>query len=185
MARRSFLSRRLFLLASGGLASAILLNACVSDPAFVHEPLASPSPPPAKMQRLLLWLPASDARLDGANVAARFTSALAPYGVTMETGRSTRLEVDRSADQKAVIEKFRPTYRLEIDIPEGRSETSTLENRSGSTSGVSATSFVVRGVLYRGDSRTPLARYHFHAQSRYATRFVEQVVEKLKDGGYL
>lgn len=176
MARQSCLSRRLFLLASGGAASSLFLAACASpDPAFVHEPLPAPSPP-VKMQRLLLWLPENDGRLDGANVAARFVSALAPYGVVVETGRSTRLELDRSADQKEIIEKFRPTYRLEIDVPAGRTVT------QGS---VTATSFLVRGVLYRGASRTPLARFHFHARSKQVPRFVEQVVEKLKESGYL
>ncbi len=176
MPERSFLSRRLFLLASGGAASSSVLAACASpDSSFVYEPLPALSPP-VKMQRLLLWLPPNNQWLDGVNVTARFVSALAPYGVIVETGRSTRLEVDRSADQREIIGRFRPTYRLEIDIPEARART------QGS---VTATSFLVQGVLYRGASQTPLARFHFHAQSKQAPRFADQVVDKLKAGGYL
>lgn len=176
MAQQSSLPRRLFLLASGGAASSLFLAACASpDQAFIHEPLPAPSPP-VKMQRLLLWLPPNDQRLDGANLAARFVSLLAPYGIVMETGRSTRLELDRSADQRATIERFRPTYRLEIDIPEGRTVT------QGS---VTATSYLVQAVLYRGASGTPLARFHFHARSKQVPRFADQVVEKLKESGYL
>ena len=129
------------------------------------------------MQRLLLWLPPNDERLDGAGIAARFESELAPYGVVVETGRSTKLEVDRSGDQKGIIEKFNPTYRFEIDVGEGRTAS------QGST--VIATSFLVRGMLYPGASRTPLERFHYHARSKSIPRFVDQVVESLKTGGYL
>lgn len=129
------------------------------------------------MQRLLVWLPPNDERLDGAGVAARFQSALAPYGVGVETGRSTKLEVDRSGDQKSIIDKFNPTYRLEIELGEWRTVS------QGST--VIGTSFVVRGVLYRGTSRTPLERFRYQARSKSIPRFVDQVVESLKTGGYL
>ncbi len=129
------------------------------------------------MQRLLLWLTPNDERLDGAGVAARFESALAPYGVVVETGRSTKLEVDRSGDQKSIIDKFNPTYRFEIDLGEGRTAS------QGST--VIGTSFLVRGMLYRGNSRTPLERFYYQARAKSIPRFVDQVVEKLKAGGYL
>lgn len=176
MAQQSALSRRLFLLASGGAAGSSVLAGCAaSDPNFVHEPLPVPSPP-AKMQRLLLWLPPDDNWLNGASVAAKFVSALAPYGVTVETGRSTKLEIDRSVEQKEVIEKFRPTYRLEIDLRDARSST------QGS---VSTTAFLMLGVLYRGVSRTPLEKFHYRAQSKDTPRFADQVVEKLKARGYL
>lgn len=176
MVRQPFLSRRLFLLVSGGVAGSSALAGCASpDPNFVHEPLPTPSPP-VKMQRLLLWLPYSDEWLDGEYLAARFVRALTPYGVTIESGRSTKLEVDRSAEQKEIIDTFKPTYRLEIDIRDARTST------QGS---VVNTSFLVRGVLYRGASRAPLARFHYHARSKQIPRFVDQVVEKLKAGGYL
>ena len=176
MVPQSLLSRRLFLMASGGAVSSTVLAACTApDPSFTHT--APPvSSRPARMERLLLWLPADDDRLDGAGLAAKFVKSLEPYGVRVETGRSTRLEIDRSADQKEAIEKFRPTYRLEIDIPMGASAT------RGSTV---ATSFFVRGLLYSGAGRAPLAQFQYHARSKQAPRFVDEVVEKLKVGGYL
>lgn len=176
MAQQSFFLRRQFLVVAGGAAGSSVLTGCASpDPDFIHEPLPAPSPP-VKMQRLLLWLPHSDEWLAGTNVVARFVSALAPYGVTVETGRSTKLEVDRSAEQNEIIEKFRPTYRLEIDIRDARTST------QGSAT---STSFLVRGVLYRGAGRAPLERFHYRARSKDIPRFVNQVVEKMKVGGYL
>ncbi len=129
------------------------------------------------MQRLLLWLTPNDERLDGAGIAARFESALAPYGIVVEIGRSTKLEIDRNGDQKDIVEKFNPTYRFEIDVGAGRTAS------QGST--VISTSFLVRGVLYSGASRMPLERYHYQARSKSIPRFVDQVVESLKAGGYL
>ena len=165
-------SRRLVLLASSG----IVLAACVtSDPTFVYEP--SPATvPPAKMQRLLLWLPPDDDVLNGKSVSAAFTAALAPYRVIVEAGRSNRLELARSDDQKAAIENFNPTYRLEIDIVEGRSATRGSQ---------SAMSFILRGTLYRGAGKAPLAKFHYHLKSKTPQDFVNQVVEKLKASGYL
>jgi hypothetical protein len=171
-----FLSRRLFLLFSGGVAAGSAVVGCASpDPNFVYELLPAQSPP-VKMQRLLLWLPHSDEWLDGTNLAASFVSALTPYGVVVESGRSAKLEVDRSAEQKQIVDTFKPTYRLEVDISDART------SAQGS---MSVTSFLVRAVLYRGAGRTPLARFHYHARSKQIPRFVGQVVEKLKAGGYL
>ena len=176
MMQEPFLSRRLFLLLSGCVAGGAALVGCASpDPNFVHEPLPAPSPP-VKMQRLLLWLPHSDEWLDGGNLAATFVRALTPYGVVVESGRSAKLEVDRSADQKEIVDTFKPTYRLEVDIRDARTST------QGS---MSVTSFLVRAVLYRGAGRTPLERFHYGARSKQIPRFVDQVVEKLKASGYL
>jgi len=112
MEPQPFPSRRLFLLASG---SAVLAACVTSDPTFIYE---SPpvSAPPAKMQRLLLWLPPNDDKIDGTNLSAAFSAALAPYGVVVETGRATALELARGSDQKGYIDRFNPTHRLEIDI---------------------------------------------------------------------
>jgi hypothetical protein len=102
--------------------------------------------------------------------------ALAPYGVAVETGRSTKLELDRTADQKAITETFRPTYRLEMDIVDASSATS---------GNISVTAFVLRGVLYRGGSRAPLARFYLQGRDRQAPRLAEEVVANLKAGRYL
>ena len=144
MGRQPSVSRRLFLLASSGT----VLSACVtSDPALIYQSPAAAAPP-VKMQRLLLWLPPNDDYVDGNSISAGFVAALSPYRVVVEAGRANRLELARGDDQKAAIEQFNPTYRLEIDIIDGVSAT------RGS---VSATSIILRGVLYRGGSRTPLA----------------------------
>ena len=180
MRRQPFMSRRLLLLASSG----VLLAACSpSDPAFIYR--ASPSTtPPEKMQRLLLWLPPNDDYLDGKGVSTAFVAALAPYRVAVETGRSSRLELARSEDQKALIEQFKPTYRLEIDVVEGTSEAHSITSTTSSTK-TTATSIILRGVLYRGADRTPLARFHYRAKSKSAPVFVALVVEKLRADGYL
>jgi hypothetical protein len=128
------------------------------------------------MQRLLLWLPPNDDYVDGNSISAGFVASLSPYRVVVEAGRANRLELARGDDQKAAIEQFNPTYRLEIDIIDGGSVT------RGSAS---AMSFILRGVLYRGAGRTPLARFDFHARSKRVPELAAQVVEKWKAGGYL
>ncbi len=128
------------------------------------------------MQRLLLWLPPDDNVLDGQSVSTAFTTALGPYKVVVEAGRASRLELARSDDQKAAIENFNPTYRLEIDVVEGQ---------SGSRGSVSVMSVVLRGTLYRGTGRVPLAKFHYRLRSKNPQDFVSQVVEKLKTSGYL
>lgn len=173
--QKSDRSSRRFFLTGALVVAASAVGACAAKPSFVYEPLPAASPP-VKMQRLLLWLPPGDYLLDGTKVAAEFVKALAPYGVAVESGRSTRLELDRTADQKAITATFRPTYRLEIDIVDASSATS---------GNISVTAFVLRGVLYRGDSRVPLARFYLQARSRQAPAFVDQVVANLKAGGYL
>lgn len=66
--------------------------------------------------------------------------------------------------------------RLEIDYGGGHRAT------QGSASSPST---LMRGVLYRGGAATPSARFDYHLQSRAVPRFVHQVVESLKAGGYL
>jgi hypothetical protein len=168
-------SSRRFFLTGAVVAGASALGACTPKPSFIYESLPVASPP-ARMQRLLLWLPPSDYPLDGTKVAAEFVKALAPYGVAVETGRSTKLELDRTADQKAITETFRPTYRLEMDIVDASSATS---------GNISVTAFVLRGVLYRGGSRAPLARFYLQGRDRQAPRLAEEVVANLKAGRYL
>jgi hypothetical protein len=171
MSSSPFLSRRTLLLAAGGS----VLAACESAPTYVYEPLTS-GPAPAKMQRLLLWLPTNDDVIDGTKLKTDFVRALAPFGVAVETGRNNRLQISRSDDQKEIVQRFNPDYRLEIDLGGGH------RAAQGSLSSLST---LVRGVLYRGTGATPLARFNYHAQSKDMPRFAQQVVESLKTGGYL
>lgn len=175
MKRPISLSRRLFLVASGGAASAGVLTACETAPTFVYEPLAS-GPPPVKMQRLLLWLPPTDDYVDGAKLTSEFVRELAPFGVAVESGRENGLSISRSDDQKKIVRRFNPTYRLEIDLSGG--------HRATQGSMISMSTHLI-ATLYRGTSTTPLARFHHHLQSKQAPRFVEKVVQNLKAGGYL
>jgi hypothetical protein len=175
MSRPSLVSRRLFLLASGGAAGASVLAACETASNFVYEPLAS-GPPPVKIQRLLLWLPTNDDVIDGRRITAEFVRDLAPYGVAVEAGRANRLQISRADDQREIVQRFQPNYRLEIGFSGGHRAT------YGSASSLST---LVQAQLYRGASATVLARFSYHAQSRDVPRFVQQVVENLKTGGYL
>ncbi len=128
------------------------------------------------LSRLLLWLPPDDKTVDWALFASQLGSALAPYGVTTETGRSSRLSLSRNDDQKASIAGFNPTYRLEIDIADATSVGSGT---------VTAASIIVMGVLYRGDGRAPLAKFHHHARSRNVPQLVLEIVQMFRKGGYL
>lgn len=177
MGRRAFVSRRRFLLGMAGVISAAVLTACTERaPTFVVEPTPAAAPPPVKMQRLLLWLPSDDKTVEWSFIATQLAASLAPYGVTVETGRYQRLEISRSDDQRALIENFKPTYRLEIDM--GAATSSTI----GSTTNVQIN---LVGTLYQGASRTPFARFHHRARSRTVPELVPQVVETFKKGGYL
>ena len=169
-------TRRL-LLAAGGILGALALAACAERaPAFVLEPTPPTAPPPAKMQRLLLWLPSGDKSLEWSFLASQLAKALAPYGVAVETGRAHRLEISRSDDQKALIESFRPNYRLEIDLVVATSTT------IGGTTNMRTT---MVGTLYDGTGRTPLARFHHRARSMVSPELVPEIVEMFRKGGYL
>ena len=174
MQLQASVSRRRLLMGVGLASVGGALAAC-AEPSFVLEPVAA-APPPVKMQRLLLWLPPDDKTVDWPIFARQLASALAPYGVTTETGRSTRLSLSRSDDQKASIASFNPTYRLEIDITDATSVGSGT---------VTAASIIVMGALYRGAGRTPLAKFHHHARSRTVPELVPQLVEMFRKGGYL
>ena len=174
MEPQTSVSRRRLLLGAGIAVSGSVLAAC-AEPSFVLEPVAA-APPPVKMQRLLLWLPPDDKTVDWALFARQLASALAPYGVSVEAGRSIRLSLSRSDDQKASIASFNPTYRLEIDIADATSVGSGT---------VTAASIIVMGALYRGASRTPVAKFHHHARSRTVPELVPQLVEMFRKGGYL
>lgn len=166
MLRQSPLTRRRFLLVSGVVVSGSVLVACETPPTFVHEPLTS-GPAPVKMQRLLLWLPPNDDFIDGKFITAEFVRLLAPFGIAVEAARASRVELYRGDEQKEIVRRFNPTYTLEIDIVRG--VTSSL---------------LVRASLYRGGGTKPLERFLHHAQSKDPRRFVRQMVESLKAGGY-
>jgi hypothetical protein len=162
----------MFLAAPG----AVILGSCgPSRPAFTFD-VAPGAPPPTRIERLLFWLPPSNFILDDRSVAASFAAALAPYGVTLETGNTKVLELDRSDDQRAVIQRFNPTHRLEIDI---------VELTAASKGAFSGTSAVLRGILYRRDSKVPLARFDYVWRSKDAPGLAAQVVERLRATGYL
>ena len=177
MGRRLSVSTRRSLLAAGGIVGAATLTACAERaPTFILEPTPAAAAPLVKMQRLLLWLPSGDKSLEWSFLASQLAKALAPYGVAVETGRAHRLEISRSDDQKAMIESFKPTYRLEIDLVVATSTT------IGTTTNVRAN---MVGTLYEGASRTPLARFHHRARSNVAPELVPEIVEMFRKGGYL
>jgi hypothetical protein len=140
---------------------------------FTYETSAAP---PTKIERLLLWLPAGDYILDGKAQESAFADALAPYNVGVRSGRTRPLELERSKDQRPLIAVFNPTHRLEIDI---------VEASSISRGRFSATSAVVRGVLYERDSRTRLAMFYYALADKHAPELAGLVVERLRATGYL
>lgn len=177
MDRASTVLTRRLLLAAGGIIGAAALTACAErTPTFILEATPAAAPPPVKMQRLLLWLPSGDESLEWSFLSSQLAKALAPYGVAVETGRAHRLEISRSDDQKKMIESFRPTYRLEIDLVVATSTT------IGGTTNMRTT---MVGTLYQGASRTPLARFHHRARSMVSPELVPEIVEMFRKGGYL
>jgi len=153
---------------------AILTSCGPSRPAFTYDVLPV-APPPTKIERLLLWLPPANRFLDDQRVAASFATALAPYGVALETGNTKVMELDRGDDQKSIIQRFNPTHRLEIDIAE-------MTVSSGRFSGASV---VLAGVLYRRDNKVPLVRFTYDLRSTEAPDLAAKVVERLRATGYL
>jgi hypothetical protein len=154
---------------------AILTSCGPSRPAFTYDVLPA-APPPTKIERLLLWLPPANRVLDDQRVAASFATALAPYGVALETGNTKVMELERGDDQKSVIQRVNPTHRLEIDI---------AEMTMSSTGRFSGASVVLAGVLYRRDSKVPLVRFTYDLRSREAPDLAAKVVERLRATGYL
>ena len=159
------------------MATTSMIAACREPKVYTLGPRIGP--PSAKIERLLLWLPADDRALDAKAVADQFRAKLSPFGVVMGVGRSTALELDRSDDQKALIASFRPTHRLEIDI--------MASGMSGGTSLlVSPIPWVaLKAALYVGDSKTPLQTYEYDRVNRAGTKFVDKMVETLQAAGYL
>src|SRR5262245_56769170 len=102
------LRRELVVTAAGALAS-------YTTPRF-EVVSASPVPPSAKIQRLLLWLPPSDQAADTTALADGFKAKLAALGIPVTIGRSNALELERADDQKPYIAGFKPTHRLEIGV---------------------------------------------------------------------
>jgi hypothetical protein len=134
------LPRRSFF-AAGGLAA--LTAACGgAGTRFVYESV--PGAPTGRIERLLLWLPANDVILDGKAAEKAFATALAPYGVAVQVGRTKPLELERSNDQRTLIASFNPTHRLELDI---------VDATSRSAGSVTMTSATLRGVLYPAAAR--------------------------------
>lgn len=170
MWHRSLLSRRRVLLTSGVVSGILVLSACDKPPTFAHEPLNSGSAP-VRMQRLLLWLPPNDDFIDGKYITSEFVRLLAPFDIVVEAGRASRVELYRGTEQSEIVQRFNPTYTLEIDVARG--------------SGGNSPSLLVRAALYRGGGSKPLEKFHHHAQSKDPRRFVQQIVESLKAGGYL
>jgi hypothetical protein len=179
--RGAQLLRRTIILVAGGVAAS-----CASQPgsAVLATQIPPSTPPPTKITRLLLWLPADDRALDASLFAVRFTAALAPVGGVVAVGRARPAEADRWADQRRFITAFKPTHRLEIDATQTGS-TRPIE-LTPSTTGLI---FTLRAVLYAGDGREPLRVFEYGpvrgSTAKTGPGFVDDVVETLRSDDFL
>jgi len=111
-----------------------LASACtpVPKPDPNAPPLGIPpdAPPPSKIRRLLVWLPppaatdvyagvthgAQSVLFNNAVFVEALKRALQPYGVEVAVGIGSGFELDRRDEQRALMDQFNPTHRLEVDV---------------------------------------------------------------------
>jgi hypothetical protein len=105
-----------------------LIGGCAKvTPAPVEIP--ADAPPPSKIRRLLVWLPAPSATetarpglttskslFDNEVFVSELRQKLQPFGVEIAVGTSSGSERDRRDEQNALVARFRPTHRLEVDV---------------------------------------------------------------------
>jgi hypothetical protein len=173
--------RRTMILAAGSAAASCAREQIA---AVLATQVPSAAPPPTKITRLLLWLPADDQALDAKVVAERFTTELASVGAVVAVGRAKPSRLDRRGDQQPFIATFKPTHRLEIEARRtGSRDSMTL---TPSTVGLI---FTVNGVLYPGDGTEPLRMFEYGPMTGRTSvtgpKLVDAVVAKLKLDGYL
>lgn len=186
MIRRTFLAAIL----AGGM------SACAPPPPRPVTLVAAPDgPPPSKIQKLLVWLPPTQA--GELNVPAAFGSTkrvhvfdfsafgdelrrqFEGHGVQVLIGTSSGFELDRADEQRKLRAQFRPTHRLEVDMSY-RSAESTM---AGSARG--AAGFLWR--LYNGEDAKPVRAGAFsaNAQQDYSIASADGLVKRLDEAGYL
>lgn len=120
---------------------------------------AADSPPPSKIQRLLVWLPPAPAgevqlrRLIGREQVRLFDVVdfgnelkrlLEARGVRVLVATSSGFELNRADEQKNLIAQFKPTHRLELEIS-GSVVRSPVASTSEYQTGI------VRLTLYNGE----------------------------------
>lgn len=177
-ARRSLLRAASALL----LAPVLLAAACTTGSDLKVELRNPPNIPsaPERVGRLLLWLPPSSAAIDSGRLAASLRARLVAQGATVEVGISQPLELDRADAQRPIVERFRPTHRLDIRIISASSTTGNL----GSWMNIAAGAF-----LYPATGTKPIRGLFITTKSRLAAtpeeanQLADQIVSKLAADG--
>jgi hypothetical protein len=175
----AYFDRRTLMLGSLNAFVAIFLLAACGPPPQPRTVVPAGAPPPQKIERLLVWLPESEF-MDAASITEAFKTKFAARGVAVEVGVSTRLELDRREAVRSIASRFRPTNLLEFtykgsttQAPNSAREVSlfmigTLTDTKGSI--LRQFVFPIRGT----DSKTLIGQ-----------RFVDQVLAKLQEDGYV
>jgi hypothetical protein len=158
-----------------------LVGACARTvPAFTAK-LPPNAPPPTKIERLLLWLPADDSAVNAQQLAEAFRTKLAPYGVSMSVGRARPLELERSDEQQPFMSSFKPTHRLEVDVRKGAS----TAYATGVIPMTVAGRFTLDLILYAGNSREPLRVFEYGPAYVDTGKYVDRIIDTLRANGYL
>jgi hypothetical protein len=154
------------------------LASCSSKAAKFSFEAASGAPPPTRIERLLLWVPAGFAAgADTKQVINAFSAKLGRFGVAVKVGQSSRLELDRSDAQRPFMETFKPTHILEVIRLSGVLENGRVVDM------FSATSF--RAQLFDAGSHRWLRTYTYGGSGDPGPLFVDEVLNQLRADGYL
>ncbi|TAJ97431.1 MAG: hypothetical protein EPO10_27520 [Reyranella sp.] len=156
-----------------------LLTGCKPGPTVIAT-RPTDAPETDRVTRLLVWLPPSSKYLDSGNLASALSARLVAKGVQVEMVISRPLELERSDSQAPFITRFRPTHRLEIDVK---------DISSSSTSFGQSTIFSVVAVLYPATGAKEIRSVHivarnFLARSADSAREVsDELLDKLQATG--
>jgi hypothetical protein len=176
-------ARRALLRAAPALLLPVLLAAaCTTGSDLTVEVRNPPNMPvvPERVERLLLWLPPSSAAIDSGRLATSLRARLVAQGATVEVGISQPLELERADAQRPIVERFRPTHRLDIRIISASSTTGNL----GSWMNVAAAA-----LLYTATGTKPIRGLFVTAKTRLAAtpeaadQLADQIVSKLAADG--
>lgn len=151
--------------------ASLLLSACAPKTVGVSMVAPPAAPPAGKIERLLVWFAVNN-MVDAAAVGQGLKAKLLERGIAVEFGASQPLELDRAEAQRPLISRFKPTYRLEIDVASSQ--------RSSNGSFV-----IVRASLYRGNGASPVRIISFTSGGRASANLTEAIVDKLQGDGLI
>lgn len=159
-----------------------LAGACTSHPTDLLLRAGPDAPPVIKIERLLLWIPSDAAAqvkpglftktlFSFTAFADALKARLSPRGVAVEVGTLDPLELDRREAQRAVVARFKPTHRLEIQVDRAV---------AGNVSYI-----LLSGALYNAADAKPVRTFRWGTTGGGAAELAELLVAKLQAENFL